>query len=79
MRMSRVDSLSLRCEVNPRSASYKSSFFFRCVQEWNRLPSGIKELDFKPIFKEKLIEHIKNETFKALDPDFEFANKSTLE
>jgi hypothetical protein len=49
------------------------------VREWIRLPSGIKELDLKPMFKEKLIEHIKNETFKALDPDSEFANNSTFE
>ena len=79
MRKSRIDSHSLRCEIDPRSASYKSSFFFRCVQEWNCLPSEIKELDLKPIFKEKLIEHIKNETFRALDTDLETANNSTLE
>jgi len=49
------------------------------VQEWSRLPSEIKELDLKPIFKEKLFEHIKNETFKGLGPELEVANNSTLE
>ena len=75
MRNSRVDSYSLRCEVDPRNASYKGSFFFRCVQEWNCLPSEIKEIISKPMFKEKLTEHIKNETFR----DLEVANNSTLE
>jgi hypothetical protein len=51
MRKSRVDKYSLRCEVDPRCVSYKYSFFFRCVQEWNSLPSEIKELD--SFFKEK--------------------------
>ena len=79
MRQSRTDPFSLRCEVDARSASFKSSFFFRCVQEWSCLPSEIKELDLRPIFKEKLIRHIKNETFKALDPELEVAHNSTLE
>jgi len=79
MRQSRTDPFSLRCEVDARSASFKSSFFFRCVQEWSLLPSEIKELDLKPIFKEKLFEHIKNETFKGLGPELEVTNNSTLE
>ena len=53
----------------------KAASFFRFVQEWNRLPSEIKEITSKPMFKEKLTEHIKNETFR----DLEVANNSTLE
>jgi hypothetical protein len=40
----------------------------------SQLPSEIKELDLTPTFKEKLMRHIKNETFKALDPELEVAN-----
>ena len=79
MRKSRVDIYSLRCEVDPRNASYKSSFFFRCVQEWNCLPSEIKGLDSKSMFKEHLIEHFKNETFRALEAELEVTNNSILE
>jgi hypothetical protein len=74
MRRSRVDKFSLRCKVDPRCAFHKSNFFFRCVQEWNSLPSEIKELDSKSIFKEKLIEHIKIETFRTLETELEVAN-----
>jgi hypothetical protein len=77
MRKSRVD--KLRCKVDPRCASYKSSFFFRCVQESNSLPSEIKEIDSMSLLKEKLIEHIKNETFKTLETELEVANHGRFE
>ena len=77
LRQSRHDSLSLRCEIDPHCVPFKSSFFFRCVQEWNCIPSEIKELVSKNTFKEKLTEHIKNETFNF--SDFEGAHESPLE
>jgi hypothetical protein len=49
------------------------------VQGWNSLPSEIKELDSKSLFKEKLIGHIKIETFKTLETELEVANYSSLE
>ena len=39
-------------------------FFFRTVQEWNSLPSEIKEAPNKIAFRERLLEHTKSNTFK---------------
>ena len=69
MRQSRNDALSLKSEIEPNSSTFKASFFFRSVQEWNCLPSEIKELASKSTFKEKLLEYVKNETFKLLELD----------
>ena len=67
MRQSRNDCFSLKCEIEPKSPAFRSSFFFRTVQEWNRLPSEIKESVSKTLFREKLLEHIKTITFKDLN------------
>ena len=66
LRESRNDPLSLKCEIEPKSKAFKSNFFFRTVQEWNCLPSEVKEAASKPIFREKLLEHIKHDVFKTL-------------
>ena len=63
MRQSRIDGNSLKSEIEPKSAIFKSSFFYRSAQEWNNLPSEIKEAP-RAAFKEKLLKHIKEITFK---------------
>ena len=66
LRESRNDTMSLKCEIEPKSKAFKSNFFFRTVQEWNCLPSEVKEAATKPIFREKLLEHVKHDVFKTL-------------
>ena len=63
MRQSRSDGNSLKSEIEPKSAIFKSSYFYRTAQEWNNLPSEIKEAP-RAAFKEKLLKHIKETTFK---------------
>ena len=64
MRESKNDCYSLKSEIEAKSSAFKSSFFFRTVQEWNSLPSEIKEAPNKTAFRESLLEHTKNNTFK---------------
>ena len=71
LRQSRNDSHSLKSEIKARSQTFKGSFFFRTVQDWNCLPSEVKEITSKNLFKEKLLQHFKNETFHCLIPDSE--------
>jgi hypothetical protein len=58
--------MSLKCEIEPKSKAFKSNFFYCTVQEWNCLPSEVKEAATKPIFCEKLLEHVKHVVFKNL-------------
>ena len=58
--------MSLKCEIEPKSKAFKSNFFFRTVQEWNCLPSEIKEAATKSNFREKLLEHVKLKVFKTV-------------
>ena len=66
MRQSRNDSFSLKCEIEPKSLAFRSSFFFRTMLEWNCLPSEIKESPSKAMFREKLLLHVKNNVFKVV-------------
>ena len=66
LRESRNDPMSLKCEIEPKSKAFKSNFFFRTVQEWNCLPSEIKEAATKSNFREKLLEHVKLKVFKTV-------------
>ena len=59
--------LSLKCTQSKINLKYKSSFFFRTVQEWNRLLCEIREGDFG-IFKTKLNDHLNKEAFE-IEPD----------
>ena len=68
LRQSRNDSQSLKSEINAKSNSFKASFFYRTLQNWNCLPSEVKEITSKNLFKEKLVEHFKKETFRCLIP-----------
>ena len=53
------NTVSLKCEIEPKSSAFRTSFFFRTVQEWNCLPSEIKGSPSKTVFREKLLEHVK--------------------
>ena len=59
---------SLKSEINAKSNSFKASFFYRTLQNWNCLPSEVKEITSKNLFKEKLVEHFKKKTFRCLIP-----------
>ena len=71
LRECRNDPLSLKCNIEPKGPAFKSSFFFRTVQEWNCLPSEIKASASKSVFREKLIQHIKRETFKTIEDEID--------
>ena len=58
MRSNRFDKLSLKCTVEARSQSFKSSFFFRTHLLWNLLPTNIKETVSSNEFKCKLKHHM---------------------
>ena len=60
--------LSLKCTLSKINLKYKSSFFFRTVQEWNRLLLEIREEENFGIFKTKLYDHLNKEAF-AIEPD----------
>ena len=76
LRQSRNDSQSLKSEINAKSSSFKASFFYRTLQNWNCLPSEVKEITSKNLFKEKLVEHFKKETFRCLIPSPDTMNDS---
>ncbi len=71
MRVSRNDCYSLKSEIEAKSSAFKSSFFFRTVQEWNSLPSEIKEAPNKSAFRKSLLEHTKFNTFNFDNLDIE--------
>ena len=62
--------LSLKCTLNNTNVKYKSSFFFRTVQEWNRIPPEIrKEGNFKT-FKTELYKYLNEKAFDfEIEPD----------
>ena len=62
--------LSLKCTLGVVKMKYKSSFFFRTVQEWNRLPPDLRMLEVSDEFREKLLTHLKRQAFTSeLEPD----------
>ena len=64
------DELSLNCTIDVTSSTYKASFFYRVVQDWNRLPSGVRSKENVDDFKESLIEYLKEQAFNfELEPD----------
>ena len=63
LREAKFSELSLKCTLNVIRERYKSSFFFRAIQEWNRLPPDIRLLKNVDEFKEKLLNHINNQAF----------------
>ena len=70
MRKTKNDELSLNCTINVSNNTYKSSFFFRAVQDWNRLPADLRSKENVNIFKEHLAKYLKQEAFYfELEPD----------
>ena len=40
-----VDKLKYKCSINPRVNSFKNSYFYRNVIQWNLLPLKIRTLE----------------------------------
>ena len=68
LRETKNSELSLKCTLSKINLKYKSSFFFRTVQEWNRLLPEIREEKNFSIFKTKLCNHLNKEAFE-IEPD----------
>ena len=70
LREAKFNELSLKCTLNVIRAKYKTSFFFRAIQEWNRLPPDIRILKNVDEFKEKLLDYINDQAFSSeTEPD----------
>ena len=70
LRKAKFNELSLKCTLNVIRAKYKTSFFFRTIQEWNRLPPDIRKLENSEKFEQKLLEHINKQAFCfEIEPD----------
>ena len=70
LRKAKFNELSLKCTLNIIRAKYKTSFFFRATQEWNRLPPDIRILENPEKFEQKLLEHINKQAFCfEIEPD----------
>ena len=63
-RESKNSELSLKCTLSKTNLKYKSSFFFRTVQEWNRLLPEIREEENFGIFKTNLYKHLNKKAFE---------------
>jgi hypothetical protein len=65
MREVRNDSFSLKCDIEAKKSVFKASFFFRTTQEWNSLPTEIKESSSRSVFRSRLREHLKQKVFNT--------------
>ena len=62
--------LSLKCTLDNANVKYRSSFFFRTVQEWNRLPHEIRKEENFAAFKTKLYKYLNEKAFDfEVEPD----------
>ena len=69
-REAKYNELSLKCTLDVVKMKYKLSFFFRTVQEWNRLPPDLRILEASHEFRDKLLTHIKKQAFSSeIEPD----------
>ena len=69
-RESKSCDLSLKCTLNNTNVKYKSSFFFRTVQEWNRIPPEIRKEENFTTFKTELYNYLYEKAFDfELEPD----------
>ena len=57
-RNNRLDNFSLRCEIEAKSRSFRSSFFFKTHTEWNDLPTELKGETESGVFQSKLKKHL---------------------
>ena len=62
--------LSLKCTLNNPNVKYKSSFFFRTIQEWNRIPHEIRKEENFTTFKTELYKYLNEKAFDfEVEPD----------
>ena len=58
--MAARDDLQYTCNITPRVDPFKTSFYFRTCEIWNKLPRLIREIECKSTFKDKVSEHLWN-------------------
>ena len=69
-RESHYNDLSLKCTIDEIKMKYRSSFFFRAIQEWNRLPPDVRLIENSNQFRENLLTHINLQAFSSdIEPD----------
>ena len=68
MRKIKNNDLSLKCVTAAHSSTFKNSFFFRTVQEWNHIPTEIRSTENLPAFKNSLRGYLKRLAFE-IEPD----------
>ena len=68
MRKTKNDNLSLKCTTCVNSNVFKNSFFYRTVQEWNRIPIEIRSAENLALFKDRLIQYLRKQAFE-IEPD----------
>ena len=69
-RESNYSDLSLKCTIAETKLKYKSSFFFRATQEWNRLPSDVRLIENSNQFRDNLLAYINTQAFcSEIEPD----------
>ena len=66
LRENRNDSYSIKSDIEAKKPAFKSSYFFRTVQEWNCLPTEIKESTSREVFRSKLVQYIKTKIFNPI-------------
>ena len=65
-RINRHDSFSLTCTIEANDRSFKNSFFFRTMSEWNDLPTELKGEADPDAFRTNLKKHLWE---MMIDPD----------
>ena len=69
-RESNYSDLSLKCNIAETKLKYRSSFFFRATQEWNRLPSDVLLIENSNQFRDNLLAYINIQAFSSeIEPD----------
>ena len=68
LRETKNSELSLKCTLSKINLKYKSSFFFRTIQEWNRLLPEIREEENFGVFRTNLYNHLNKIAFE-IEPD----------
>ena len=69
LRKTKSNEFSLKCIKDVNSNIFKNCFFFRTLQEWNRIPTEIRSAKNVTIFKENLRNYLKGRAFTILEPD----------
>ena len=69
-RESNYSDLSLKCNIAEIKLKYRSLFFFRATQEWNRLPSDVRLIENSNQFRDNLLAYINVQAFSSeIEPD----------